>query len=95
MGIRLEHYSLDKEPFLTQALEIKLTNLDCVCSETNNGSSLLYRDFKQATIEIYRKSEGIFSITKVCFVKPCERFTTYLLGKVEKLLYKKNITFIA
>ncbi|XP_074938088.1 uncharacterized protein LOC142052241 [Phalacrocorax aristotelis] len=42
-GVRLEHYSLDKVPFLTQVLEVKLNNKDCVCSETNHGSSL-YRN---------------------------------------------------
>lgn len=30
-GIRLEHYSLDKEPFSTQALEINLTNKLRLC----------------------------------------------------------------
>lgn len=30
-GVRLEHYSLDKEPFLTQVLEIKLSNKQRLC----------------------------------------------------------------
>lgn len=69
MGVRLAHYSLDKEPFLTQVLEIKLTSKDCVCSETNNGGSLLYRDCSAHTSKLplkYTENRKAFLILMKC-----------------------------